>query len=209
MEQITKETVEQAKAALAKDDCVAFFEAFGFKVYGDIKIGNTENPSGIEIESYTDAGGDQIVTIDVRTDWKRDFIRYVEDYDMDEEVILWWPNGKPGRGVPFANIREHYEDLEDWLNWMKDIASIIEGKDPLEESYEASSEEVNAVIAWNYWCSNYTDVNVWAREIWEGWEADHFIEKFNASKSMDQFFRQLDHGNQEKYAKYVLEHYKP
>ena len=209
MKQITEEMTEQAKAALAKNDYVAFFEAFGFNVDSDVKIGNVDKPNGIELESYTNAGGDMITTIDVSKDWKHDFREYVDNFDVDNEVVLWWPNGQPGKGVPFSNIREHYEDLEEWLSWMKDIALIMEGNDLIKESEEPSQEAIDAVIAWNYWCSNYTDVNVWAKEIWAGWEADHFIEKFNETKSMDQFFRQLDRGNQEKYAKYVLEHYKP
>lgn len=213
MKQITKEIIDKARAALEKDDCKAFFEAFGFKVYGDVKIGNVEECNGIELEAYSDGGEDMIVTLEVDEDWKEDFRKYVENFDANECVMMWWQQGEDyahKKGVPFNTVAEHYEDYKSWIEWMEDIVRVMDGKEPKEaEPEEPSKDAISAIVTWNYWCSNYDDPNVWAHEIWVGWEADHFIEKFNDAKSLDQFFRQLDHNNQEKLAKYVLEHYKP
>lgn len=214
MEQISDKEVAEARAALEKNDYVAFFEAFGFKVHDDkIRIGNVKEPNGIEIEAYTDAGEDMNISIEIDEDWKENFREYVEGFDINENVRMWWAEGEDRArksGLPFESPAEQVEDYKSWVSWLKDIVRVMDGKEPLgPEPEEASKEAVNAVITWCYWCSNYDDVNVLAREIWAGWEADHFIEKFNEAKSMDQFFRQLDHGNQEKLAKYVLEHYKP
>jgi hypothetical protein len=32
---------------------------------------------------------------------------------------MWWQDG--GKGLPFANIRDHYDDLEDWVEGLQDI----------------------------------------------------------------------------------------
>ena len=210
MDYITKETIAEARKALEQDDYVAFFEAFGFKVNTDIHIGQVEEPNGIELESYTDAGGDMITTIDVTDDWKQDFRDYVENFDLDEEVTLWWPDGQPGRGVPFDNIRDHYNDMEEWLDWMKDIARIMDGKDPLQDENGncPSEEEVKAVKKWVYFTSNYP--NDLIEKVWgEGWFADHIREKFYEAKDFNTFFRELDSENQEKLTRFVLTNYEP
>lgn len=214
MKQITDKEVTEARAALEKNDYVAFFEAFDFKVYGEkIRIGNVKEPNGIEIESYTDAGEDMCIAIEVDEDWKENFREYVKCFDINENVRMWWAEGEHHArkaGLPFESPAEQVEDYKSWVSWLEDIVRVMDGKEPLEpEPDEASEDTIKAVIAWNYWCSNYDDPNVWAREIWVGCEADHFIKKFNEAKTLDQFFRQLDHNNQEKLAKYVLEHYQP
>ena len=116
MEQITQEMIDLARKAVEADKWDDFFDAFGFKIYGDIK-----EAGEIELESYTDGGGDMIITIDVSDDWKQAFKDYVEEFDIDNEVSIWWPDGQPGKGVPFNNIRELYDDIDDWVKWLKDI----------------------------------------------------------------------------------------
>ena len=66
-----------------------------------------------ELECYTDAGEDMIINLDkVR---KKNLQEYIDNFDINEQVLLWWPNGQPGKGVPFDNIKEHYEDYEAFL----------------------------------------------------------------------------------------------
>jgi hypothetical protein len=68
---------------------------------------------GGELECYTDAGEDMIITLDkVR---KKNLQEYIDNFDINEEVLLWWQDGRPGKGVPFANVKEHYEDYEAYL----------------------------------------------------------------------------------------------
>lgn len=209
MDYITKEVIAEARKALEQDDYVAFFEAFGFKVDTDVHIGQVKEPNGIELESYTDAGGDMITTISVEDDWKHDFREYVDNFDINEEVKLWWPDGQPGKGVPFDNMRDHYDDTEEWLNWMKDIARIMEGEDPLED--EPSEEELNAIRKWVYWSYNFSEPAKFIKDIWgDGPFADHIMKKFiGYNANMNRFYCELDKENQRKLAEYVLKNYNP
>lgn len=204
MEQITQEIIDLARKAVEVDKWEDFFDAFGFKIYGDI-----EEAGEIELESYTDGGGDMIITIDVSDDWKKEFKDYVEDFDIDNEVSLWWPDGQPGRGVPFNNIRELYDDIEDWVNWLKDIIRVMEGKDPLED--EPSEEELEAVRKWVYWSYNYFEPAKFINDIWgEGPFADHIMKKFiGYNANMNRFYAELDKENQRKLVEYVLKNYNP
>lgn len=204
MEQITQEMIDLARKAVEVDKWEDFFDAFGFKIYGDI-----EEAGEIELESYTDGGGDMIITIDVSDDWKKEFKDYVEDFDIDNEVSLWWPDGQPGRGVPFNNIRELYDDIEEWVNWLKDIIRVMEGKDPLED--EPSEEELEAVRKWVYWSYNYFEPAKFIKDIWgDGPFADHIMKKFiGYNANMNRFYCELDKENQRKLAEYVLKNYNP
>ena len=204
MEQITQEMIDLARKAVEADKWDDFFDAFGFKIYGDIK-----EAGEIELESYTDGGGDMIITIDVSDDWKQAFKDYVEEFDIDNEVSIWWPDGQPGKGVPFNNIRELYDDIDDWVKWLKDIIRIMEGKDPLED--EPSEEELEAVRKWVYWSYNYFEPAKFIKDIWgEGPFADHIMKKFiGYNANMNRFYAELDNENKRKLAEYVLKNYNP
>ncbi len=66
-----------------------------------------------ELECYTDAGEDMIISLDkVR---KKNLQEYIDNFDINAQVLLWWPNGQRGKGVPFNNVKEHYEDYEAYL----------------------------------------------------------------------------------------------
>lgn len=80
----------------------------------DFYIGEYEEWEGVdvEIESYTDGGGDMIITLDELT--RENMVKYLQDFDVNEETNLWFPEGKPGRGVPFDNYKDLWEDIENW-----------------------------------------------------------------------------------------------
>jgi hypothetical protein len=78
---------------------------------------------GWELESYTDGGGDQIVYVDNLT--SNELIKYLENYDVNEETNLWFPNGQPGKGVPFDNYKDLWDDIENWRRWMLGIAKCM------------------------------------------------------------------------------------
>ena len=204
MEQITQEVIDLARKAVEVDKWEDFFDAFGFKIYGEV-----EDAEEIELESYTDGGGDMIISIDVSEDWKKAFKDYVEDFDIDNEVTIWWPDGKPGKGVPFDNIRDLYDDIEDWLDWLKDIVRVMEGKDPLEE--EPSDCELDAIRKWVYWSYNFPEPAKFIKDIWgDGPFADHIMKKFiGYNANMNRFYCELDKENQRKLAEYVLKNYNP
>lgn len=76
-----------------------------------------------ELEYYTDAGGDMIISLDKLT--KERLQAYIDNFDIDDEVMLWWGESnslsRAEKGLPFNNIREHYDDLEDWLKQLQRI----------------------------------------------------------------------------------------
>ena len=48
---------------------------------------------------------------------------YIDGFDINEKVSLWWPHGEKaeGMGVPFDNMKEHYEDYEEWLSGLQEV----------------------------------------------------------------------------------------
>lgn len=79
-----------------------------------------EKPFSAELECYTDGGGDMIINLEELT--RSAFEEYLEGFDINEEVAMWWTNGRNG-GVPFDNIKDHYIDLEEWLERLSNIVS--------------------------------------------------------------------------------------
>lgn len=74
----------------------------------------------VELEGHTDAGSEMIMALKEPT--KECLTRYADDFDITGEVLLWWQGGDRGSGVPFSNIKEHYEDVEKWVARLKTIA---------------------------------------------------------------------------------------
>ena len=91
-------------------------EENGVQVHQDRKGGE------VELECYTPAGEDMIFTLDELT--AECLCDYIESFDINENVLMWWQNG--GSGVPFSNIKEHYEDYEKWLDGLMDIADEMD-----------------------------------------------------------------------------------
>ena len=83
---------------------------------------NGETDSGTELEAYTPAGEDMIISLEKLT--RAEFLSWIDEFDINERVVMWWPNGHKadGQGVPFDNIKEHYTDYEKFLNTMRQIA---------------------------------------------------------------------------------------
>lgn len=80
-----------------------------------------------ELEYYTDAGGDMLINLEELS--KEELNKYLDDFDINEEVMLWWSETtsfqRSERGLPFSNIKEHYEDLEEWVCDLRGICSGI------------------------------------------------------------------------------------
>ena len=72
-----------------------------------------------ELETYTDAGEDMIIGLKVVD--KEHLQEYIDGFDINENVGLWWPNGMKGRGVPFDNMKEQYEDYEAYLKRLQEV----------------------------------------------------------------------------------------
>lgn len=78
-----------------------------------------------ELNNYTSAGGDMNWTLDTLT--SECLQDYIDNFDINDEVLLWWQPGnpwnheEPGSRTPFDNVKQHYEDLEDWLDNLQEI----------------------------------------------------------------------------------------
>ena len=82
--------------------------------------GNANWEFSAELEAYTPAGEDMIINLE---ELSRDcFIQWIDDFDISYEVVAWWPDGIKEYGIPFDNIKEHYNDYEEFLNTMRKIA---------------------------------------------------------------------------------------
>lgn len=94
-----------------------------------------------ELESYTDGGGDQIIYVDYLT--SDDLVEHLENYDVNEKTNLWFPDGKPAKGVPFDNYKDLRDDIEDWRKWMLNIAKRMPDGEDVDEK-EAKAAELLA-----------------------------------------------------------------
>lgn len=78
---------------------------------------------GNDLECYTDAGEDMIINLEkVR---KKDLQEYIDEFDINYNVSIWWQNGQPGKSVPFDNIKEHYEDYEAYLKRLQKVCNKL------------------------------------------------------------------------------------
>lgn len=78
-------------------------------------------PFSAELECYTPAGEDMIIDLE---ELSRDALQeYIDSFDINEKVSMWWKDGRPSY-IPFDNIKEHYDDYEEWL---EDLSRISEG----------------------------------------------------------------------------------
>lgn len=84
-----------------------------------------DEPMSVELNCSTGAGEDMYINLhEISADALEE---YVNDFDIDENVSLWWENGEPGRGVPFENQGEQVADYEDYLAWLRDIIDASRG----------------------------------------------------------------------------------
>lgn len=94
---------------------------------------------GWGLESYTDGGGDQLIYVDNLT--REEVVESLENYDVNEETNIWFPNGQPGKGVPFDNYKDLWDDIEKWRQWMLNIAKRMPDGEDVDEK-EATAEEL-------------------------------------------------------------------
>lgn len=62
--------------------------------------------------------------IDLEEPTKEQLQKYINDFDVNENVIMWWRDGKDSaneNGVPFDNIRDHYEDYDAFIETLQAV----------------------------------------------------------------------------------------
>lgn len=75
-----------------------------------------DKPYSRELYFETPSGGDFSISVEEVT--REKVLDYLDDFDVDEVVMLWWENGRH----PFGSIKALYEDIEQWLQDFKQIA---------------------------------------------------------------------------------------
>lgn len=81
-----------------------------------------DRPESVELETSTDAGEDMIFCLEEPT--AKCLQEYIDNFDIDEQVMLWWAEGKAAahaKGVPFDSISEHYEDYKAYLERLQGV----------------------------------------------------------------------------------------
>lgn len=119
----------------------------------DLKINLCND--GIEVETYTDAGGnmlDYFPTEDFSCGLKAAMFEYYKEYDINHEVAIWWPNGVKGTGVPFDNMVEHSADIKVWQKKMLKIVKGMPNDDGTIPDNEEETEQVEIHITADVGC---------------------------------------------------------
>lgn len=82
-----------------------------------------QDENSYEFEAFTPAGGDMVIVLDEPS--KEELEKYIDNFDINEEVIMWWRDGR-GNDLPFANVRDHYNDLEEYIDRVSDICDMLD-----------------------------------------------------------------------------------
>ena len=85
-----------------------------------------EHTRSVELETYTDGGEDMIICLEEPT--RERLQEYIDGFDINEEVMLWWRDGEDAahkNGVPFDNIRDHYDDYKNYLKYIQKVCKAM------------------------------------------------------------------------------------
>ena len=96
---------------------------------------HTYDNGTVDVESYTPAGGDMVISLDELS--KEKLQEYIDNFDINEEVLMWWQNEESRERQPFQNVRDMYNDYEKWLD---NLQRIVDGIDDIEEEEEEDEE---------------------------------------------------------------------
>ena len=76
-----------------------------------------------EFETYTDAGEDMIISLEEPT--RACLQQYIDDFDIDEEVWVWWQDGyeKAREKTPFTYPSEQADDYKAFLKRLQKVCN--------------------------------------------------------------------------------------
>ena len=97
---------------------IDYLEENDISFLGD--CGWDNQPYQAELETYTDAGEDMIISLEVLD--KEHLQEYIDNFDINEQVMNWWRDGEDEareRGVPHETIVDHIKDYEDYLEGLQ------------------------------------------------------------------------------------------
>jgi hypothetical protein len=75
-----------------------------------------DDPFSYDLGYSTPSGGDFTLTLQELS--KECMINTLKNYDVNEETMQWWGS----RGLPFDNIKDLYDDIEQWRVELLEIA---------------------------------------------------------------------------------------
>lgn len=104
-----------------------------------------EKPESVELNGSTNAGEDMYICLEeISADALQE---YVENFDIEYNVSIWWPNGDKGRGVPFDSQAEQVADYELWLAELLDVIDATRGvTKELSHQQDLAIEKFNAAF---------------------------------------------------------------
>lgn len=106
-----------------------------------------DKPFSVELQTNTDAGEDMIIYLEEPS--KACLKKYIDGFDIEDEVDKWWPGGRPGNGVPFTSKEEHCADYRAFLSRLKDIVADW----PADNKKIRASFDVSFLPVVNVWAS--------------------------------------------------------
>ena len=95
------------------DENVRYLEENG------IEVTRCGNEGQVELCNYTDAGGEMFIELDSLD--RQTAMAYIADFDINREVLQWWRKDGTPIGLPFDNLRDHYDDTDKWHSDMIDV----------------------------------------------------------------------------------------
>lgn len=154
----TKSEVQEALRHVRNNDAKAFFSMF---------FGYWESDNDVELETWTDGGVNMFAIFDTlyfEQDWKEEFIKYVDNFDIDEEIELHRENEGYCNNFTIEESVEDFKEYKKWLCMLCDLINnkTIQGSD--ESTLEAKYEPFFKTCVLTFNKTNYT------RDEVQGWD---------------------------------------
>lgn len=92
--------------------------------YFNIYENNYSDGLFYELESWTNGGVNMFITLDSNKDIVKEFKKYIDYFDIDEEIEIHRENKEYKNNF---TIRESLEDFENWLQHCKNIYIELKG----------------------------------------------------------------------------------
>lgn len=124
-----KEIVEKAFDAMKNNDAVKFFSLF-FNV--------DDNENDYELETWTEGGINMFVTIS-KKNWKEDFQKYVDGFDIDDEISIMQGDKNYHRIFTYA---QSVEDFGDYKKWLIAVSKLLDGE-VIDEEVKEPTESIS------------------------------------------------------------------
>ena len=111
-----KEIIEKAFESVKNNNAVEFFSLF-FNV--------DDNEDNYELETWTEGGVNMVVTI-TKKNWKEDFRKYVDGFDIDEQINLIQNVRNYQSALTYSQSVEDFEDYKKCIGSSDAVPAITD-----------------------------------------------------------------------------------